>query len=148
MQKQRLIATVTGQSVIHVEPQIRHINKLETRKVNRHLIGELRLTTEDEQVIHVLCPMTDGCVVVDEDVPSQKLGMQLYNTLVNRHPFGSKRAILHTQTGAGANVRHAYTMLTERVEVFNQQLTQQLQKTTDQINAESDQEGTPEVSDS
>jgi len=148
-QKQKLVATVMGQSVIHVEPQIRHINKLETRRVNRHLIGELRLLTEENRVIHVLCPIGDSCIVIDEDIPSQKLGMQMYMSLVSKHPFGSKRVITHTQEGTGNKVRHSYAMTTERAELFNQQLANQLQNIAEAPNTESDQEeSTLEVSDS
>jgi len=94
MRKQKMAATVIGQSVIHVTPHVERISVNQRILHDNHLIGELKLLTEDRRILYVRCPTKDGCIVIDEkDTPDHKLGMQLYNSIVCKHPFGSRRVV-------------------------------------------------------
>jgi hypothetical protein len=125
----KIVATIIGQSIIQVPPHVTRINTYEFRKMMGRLVGELTLKTNENKIIHVSCPASDAGVVVEDDsTPTHKMGMQVYNTLVNKHPFGAQRVIIHKEEQLENRTKHHYTLTNENPKVFNTQMAGQLAK--------------------
>lgn len=130
MKSQKFVATVVGQSIIHITKSYsKPINNIDKIVTPPHLIGELKLLTDEERVVYVRCPTHDGAIEIEENtVPDHKQGMQLYNTIVCKHPFGSRRVIQRTEEMRYGKPTNKFKLLQEDPETFERKDTKTIER--------------------